>query len=186
MNERHMNPYVAGFLLGLVLLLTIFVTGRGLGASGATKNVVVAAVGAVAPQHAAANPFYAKLLGPGHEAPLKAWLVFEVLGVLIGAFVSGLVADRLRFVTERGPQVSVKRRLLFALARRRPLRRRGPARARLHERRGAERHGGPLRRRLRHDAGDLRQRVPLRVVHPLSLARREGGEVSRWARSFPT
>ena len=56
----------------------------------------------------------------------------------------------------------------------------------LHERRGAERHGGPLRRRLRHDDGDLRQRVPLRLVHPLSLARREGGEVRRWARSFPT
>ena len=45
MNERHMNPYLAGFLLGLVLLLTIFVTGRGLGASGATKSLVVAAVG---------------------------------------------------------------------------------------------------------------------------------------------
>lgn len=115
MNERHMNPYLAGFFLGLVLLLTIFVTGRGLGASGATKNVVVAAVGAVAPQHAAANPFYAKLLGPGHEAPLKGWLVFEVLGVLLGAFVSGLGADRLRFVTERGPKVSVKGRRLFAL-----------------------------------------------------------------------
>lgn len=114
MNEKHMNPYLAGVLLGLVLLLTIFVTGRGLGASGATKNVVVAAVGAVAPQHAAANPFYSKLLAPGHEAPLKGWLVFEVLGVLLGAFVSGLGADRLRFVTERGPRVSVKGRLLFA------------------------------------------------------------------------
>ncbi|MFN7988416.1 MAG: YeeE/YedE thiosulfate transporter family protein [Thermoanaerobaculia bacterium] len=114
MNEKHMNPYLAGFLLGLVLLLTIFVTGRGLGASGAVKNVVVAGVGAVAPQHAAANPFYSKLLAPGHEAPLKGWLVFEVLGVLLGAFVSGLTADRLKLVTERGPRVSVTGRLLFA------------------------------------------------------------------------
>jgi uncharacterized membrane protein YedE/YeeE len=113
-DKKHMNPYVAGFLLGLVLLLTIFVTGRGLGASGATKNVVVATVGAVAPQHAATSPFYSKLIGPGHESPLKGWLVFEVLGVLLGAFVSGLGADRLRFVTERGPRVSVKGRLLFA------------------------------------------------------------------------
>ena len=116
MNERHMNPYLAGFLLGLVLLLTIFVTGRGLGASGATKSLVVAAVGSAAPDHAAANPFYAKLVGPGHESPLKAWLVFEVLGVLLGAFVSGLGADRLKLVTERGPKVSVKGRLLFAVA----------------------------------------------------------------------
>ena len=58
----------------------------------------------MAPQHAAASPFYSKLLGPGHEAPLKGWLVFEVLGVLLGAFVSGLGADRLELVTERGPQ----------------------------------------------------------------------------------
>lgn len=113
-DSRPMNPYVAGFLLGLVLLLTIFVTGRGLGASGATKNVVVAAVGAAAPEHAAANPFYSKLIGPEHESPLKGWLVFEVLGVLLGAFVSGLGADRLKLVTERGPRVSVKARLFFA------------------------------------------------------------------------
>ncbi len=116
MNDRPMNPYLAGFLLGLVLLLTIFVTGRGLGASGATKSLVVATVGAVAPEHAATSPFYSKLVGPGHENPLKAWLVFEVLGVLIGAFVSGLSADRLKLVTEKGPRVSVRNRLLFAAA----------------------------------------------------------------------
>ena len=50
-----MNPYLAGFLLGLVLLAAIFITGRGLGASGAMKSVVVAAVGAAAPAHAAAR-----------------------------------------------------------------------------------------------------------------------------------
>ena len=70
-DDRPMNPYLAGFLLGLVLLLTIFVTGRGLGASGATKNVVVAAVDAVAPQHAAASPFYSKLLAAGTRGPAQ-------------------------------------------------------------------------------------------------------------------
>ncbi len=115
MNDRYMNPYLAGFLLGLVLLLTIFITGRGLGASGAVKDVVVAAVNAVAPAHAAASPFYSKYVGVGHESPLKAWLVFEVAGVLVGAFVSGLASDRLKLVTERGPRVSVKARLLWAV-----------------------------------------------------------------------
>lgn len=115
MNSKTMNPYLAGFFLGLVLLLTIFLTGRGLGASGASKNVVVAAVATVAPDHAAASPFYAKLLGPGHESPLKGWLVFEVAGVLVGAFVSGLVSDRLKLAVERGPRVGIRRRLLFAL-----------------------------------------------------------------------
>ena len=53
MQTRYMNPYFAGFLLGLVLLATIFITGRGLGASGALKNAVVASVELVAPDHAA-------------------------------------------------------------------------------------------------------------------------------------
>ena len=53
MNTKYMNPYLAGFFLGLVLLATIFITGRGLGASGAVKSVVVATVDAVAPAHAA-------------------------------------------------------------------------------------------------------------------------------------
>jgi hypothetical protein len=110
-----MNPYLAGFFLGLVLLAAIFVTGRGLGASGAVKSVVVAAVDGVAPSHAASSPFYSVYTGPGKENPLKSWLVFEVAGVVIGAFLSGLVADRLKVVTEAGPRVAPKLRWMFAV-----------------------------------------------------------------------
>lgn len=115
MRTRYMNPYLAGFLLGLVLLVTIFITGRGLGASGALKSVVVAAVDTASPDHANRSPFYSAYVGPGKSSPLKAWLVFEVLGVLIGAFISGAMADRLKLVTEAGPRVSRKRRWAFAL-----------------------------------------------------------------------
>lgn len=114
MQSRYMNPYLAGFLLGLVLLTTIFVTGRGLGASGAIKSVVIASVGTVAPEHARKAAFYAPYLGGQHESPLKAWLVFEVAGVILGAFISGLASNRLRFVTEAGPAVSRRRRWIFA------------------------------------------------------------------------
>lgn len=113
-STPYMNPYLAGVLLGLVLLATIFVTGRGLGASGAVKSLVVAAVADAAPEHAAKSPFYSTYLGPGKESPLKAWLVFEVAGLLIGAFVSGLVSDRLKLVTEAGPGVKNATRLAFA------------------------------------------------------------------------
>ena len=116
MSTRYLNPYLAGFLLGMVLLATIFVTGRGLGASGALKSVVVAAVHEVAPAHAESSSFYSHYVGPGKESPLKAWLVFEVAGVLIGAFLSGLVSDRLRIVTEAGPRVSPRARWAFAAA----------------------------------------------------------------------
>ena len=114
MNTKYMNPYLAGFLLGLVLLTSIFVTGRGLGASGAVKDVTITVVDAIAPIHAEQSPFYGAYVGEGKDNPLKSWLVFEVIGVLIGAFVSGLISNRLKIVTEAGPRVSSKRRWVFA------------------------------------------------------------------------
>lgn len=115
MKTRYMNPYLAGFLLGLVLLATIFITGRGLGASGALKDVVVASLGAAVPAHAAHSAFFGSYFGPDKEYPLKAWLVFEVVGVLLGAFLSGIVAGRLKVVTEAGPRVKTTSRWGWAV-----------------------------------------------------------------------
>ena len=114
MKTKYMNPYLAGFFLGLVLLATIFITGRGLGASGAIKSIVVATVDGVASTHAESSSFYGTYVGPGKDNPLKSWLVFEVVGVVIGGFISGLISDRLKIVTESGPNVSRNVRWLFA------------------------------------------------------------------------
>jgi uncharacterized protein len=115
MNTKYMNPYLAGFLLGLVLLAAIFVTGRGLGASGAIKDVVLTSVHAVAPSHAENSAFFGSYFGEGKESPMKSWLVFEVIGVLLGAFISGLVSDRLKVVTEAGLRVRPKLRWIMAI-----------------------------------------------------------------------
>ena len=114
MNTKYMNPYLAGFLLGLVLLVCIFITGRGLGASGAIKSLVVATVDGVAPAHARQSSFYGTYVGPGKESPLKTWLVFEIAGVLIGGFLSGLISNRLNIVTEGGHRIRSKLRWLLA------------------------------------------------------------------------
>lgn len=115
MKTNYMNPYLAGFFLGLVLLATIVITGRGLGASGALKSTVVAAVTSVAPHHAESSSFFSENLKSLHENPLKTWLVFEVIGVIIGGFLSGVVSDRLSLKIEGGPKVKNSFRLLFAL-----------------------------------------------------------------------
>lgn len=114
MQDRYMNPYQAGFLLGLVLLTTIFVTGRGLGASGVFKSVVVASVEAAAPEHAAHGAFYQSANRSGHS-PLKSWLVFEAMGLVLGAFLSGVISHRLTFATEHPPHVSRNVRWVAAL-----------------------------------------------------------------------
>lgn len=111
----YMNPYLAGIGLGLVLLAAFVVMGRGLGASGAFGSVTAVAVEAVAPEHAHGNTFYQDYLENGVGGnPLKAWLVFEVLGVLVGGFLSGALAGRLRTTVERGPRIGVRSRLLLA------------------------------------------------------------------------
>ena len=115
MKTKYMNPYLAGFLLGLVLLATIFITGRGLGASGALKGIVAGSVWAAAPAHAAAGEFY-RSARPDGKNPLMEWLVFEVAGVLIGAFVSGVISDRLTISVERPPHVRSQLRLTMAFA----------------------------------------------------------------------
>jgi uncharacterized membrane protein YedE/YeeE len=115
MNARYMNPYLAGFLLGLVLLSAIVISGRGLGASGAVKSAVVATIEAAAPAHAARAAFYKDYTAEHAGNPLKQWLVFEVIGVFIGGFLSGLVSNRLTWVTEKGPRIGSAARLAFAL-----------------------------------------------------------------------
>lgn len=110
----YASPYLAGVGIGLVLLLSFVLMGRGLGASGAFSSVVTAAVETAAPGHAAGNDFYARYLGDGTTSPLEDWLVFEIIGVVIGGLASATLAGRVRWTTERGPRISNSRRLVNA------------------------------------------------------------------------
>lgn len=111
--QPYWNPYVAGVGLGLVLLAAFVVMGRGLGASGAVASTITAGLDAVAPSHVANNPAFAEYLKEG-TSPLMDWLVFEVLGVFVGGFLSGTLAHRVKKTVEKGPNISTNGRLVFA------------------------------------------------------------------------
>jgi hypothetical protein len=113
MKSKYMNPYIAGTMLGIVLLLAMYLSGRGLGASGGLKYCVVSVVGAVIPSHAEESIYYSKYFVDGKK-PIKNWLVLEVLGVLVGGFISGAISKRLKFKIEKSPNISNARRLTFA------------------------------------------------------------------------
>jgi hypothetical protein len=109
----YMNPYLAGFLLGLLLLVTIYITGRGLGASGGVKSMVLLLVKTFTPGQWANGEYYHQYAS-NPDSPLKSWLFFEIVGVVIGAFFSGIISNRLGFKIDKGFRITNKTRLLMA------------------------------------------------------------------------
>lgn len=114
-SRRYFNPYLGGVLLGLVLLAANFISGRGLGASGAVKSVVASSIEAVDKNAVNTMPFMAEYAQAHGTNPMKSWLVFEMLGVIVGGFLSGAVAGRLKLKVEHSPKITSRRRLIFAL-----------------------------------------------------------------------
>ncbi len=109
------NPYMAGVVIGLVLLASFLVMGFGLGASGAITRLAVGAAHLVAPKTIEANAYFAQYVGPGKHV-LDDWLVFEVLGVFLGGVLGAYSAGRMRLAVERGPNASLRKRFALALA----------------------------------------------------------------------
>mgnify|MGYP000633908617 CR=1 FL=1 len=86
-----------------------------LGASGAMKSSVVTIVEKVAPTHAENNAYYSKFIKED-KSPMNSWLVFQSLGILFGAFISGSLSGRIRWRVQHSPKITSRRRLVFALA----------------------------------------------------------------------
>jgi uncharacterized protein len=112
--KGYWNPYVAGIALGLVLLLTFYLMGTGLGASGAVARTSAVIAHGVAPTAVEHNPYYKGFYKPGGKYPLVNWMVIEVLGVFIGGLIAVLTAHRFRPGVGRGPTASVGLRLGMA------------------------------------------------------------------------
>jgi len=124
--QPYWNSYKAGVALGLVLLAAFVVTGRGLGASGAVTRMAAYSIqkaeaslngGTRAEENTIAkhNTYTGQYLkGPGD--PLDDFLVYMFVGVIVGGFLSGLLARRLGFEVVHGPHSYVGRRLALAAA----------------------------------------------------------------------
>ncbi|OFY49155.1 MAG: hypothetical protein A2W85_17055 [Bacteroidetes bacterium GWF2_41_31] len=113
-RPKYINPYFGGVLLGLVLLITFYITGRGLGASGAVKSAVVTTVDKVAPDHAEQNTYMKAFITDDHS-PMFNWLVFESFGIFIGGLLSGALFGRIKKLRiEKSPSITNKTRLFAA------------------------------------------------------------------------
>lgn len=59
----YVHPYLGGMFLGIVLFLATFLTGNGLGSSGATSRLAVFVEDLVAPTHVDNTPYLLKMAG---------------------------------------------------------------------------------------------------------------------------
>jgi uncharacterized membrane protein YedE/YeeE len=116
-NElKYINPYLGGILLGLLVLLTVYITGRGLGASGAVKDAVVTTAKVITPTKAKENTYMGPSITDNGHTPLYSWLVFESIGMFIGGLLSGVIFGRVKkFRVEHSPKITSKTRMITAL-----------------------------------------------------------------------
>jgi hypothetical protein len=110
------NPYLAGFVLGLVLLASFVLTGRGLGASGTFKHVGAAALHAVSPTWTEENPNVGAFFADPRRSSMDDWIVWLTVGSAIGGGIGAFTARRFRVETVRGPRARVENRWVLAVA----------------------------------------------------------------------
>lgn len=108
------NPYFSGFILGVVLFSAYALTHSGLGASGAMSRIQVAIIKVISQLHVDKVGTFA-LMGAGDINPLDHVSVFLLIGTFAGGMISAWYNGRLKFEIFKGPLISNKQRLIFAL-----------------------------------------------------------------------
>ena len=113
-RPHYINPYLGGVLLGLLVLLTVYITGRGLGASGAVKSAVVTTADVINKEKAASNSYISRFISDD-TSPMNNWLVYETFGLLLGGLLSGIIFGRIKKPRiEHGPGITGKSRLILS------------------------------------------------------------------------
>ena len=113
--RRRWPPVLAGVLIGFSMLLAWVVSGRGIGASGALTRIVATLQHLVMPQLTERSEYFAPYFANGAN-PLDDYLIYMMVGLLLGAFVAALSCGDLRLEVQRGPRSSVATRLAGAVA----------------------------------------------------------------------
>jgi uncharacterized membrane protein YedE/YeeE len=112
-ERKHWNPVLAGIGVGIIMLLTYYTAGRGFGTTGGLTRLALALQNWLMPDLTAQSEYFAKYLAGGNL--LDAYLVFMLVGIVVGAFVAAAFGNDLRLEILRGPRISVGKRLVYAL-----------------------------------------------------------------------
>lgn len=105
------SPYAAGVGLGLVVLVAFLFLGHGVGASGLFSRLGANTVALVSPDLIWSNSYWGPTLAKGIA---DYWLLWLVLGMAIGGFVSAFLAGHIKPGIDRGTLISPSTRILLA------------------------------------------------------------------------
>lgn len=114
MKKKLWNPIFGGIMIGIAMLLTFFVAGRGLGVSGALTDFAVSIQNIVAPSVNQSSQYFSNYYSDGAN-PLNDYLVFMAVGIIIGSALAGFVSKDMKFEVLKGPNISNRGRLIYAL-----------------------------------------------------------------------
>lgn len=114
MKKQLWNPVFGGIMIGIAMLLTFFIAGRGLGVSGALTDFAVSIQNIFAPAVNQSSKYFANYYYDGAN-PLNDYLVFMAIGIVIGSFFAGIVSNDMKFEVLKGPNISNRGRLVYAL-----------------------------------------------------------------------
>jgi uncharacterized membrane protein YedE/YeeE len=106
----YLNPYLAGTLLGVVLFLSFYFTGGGLGASAALSHIQTGILDWMAPAHVDRTAYFAEMAGGSRNT----W-DYSGVYILVGALAGGLFNRRVKLELRKGPNITASTRVVFAL-----------------------------------------------------------------------
>jgi uncharacterized membrane protein YedE/YeeE len=111
-ENRFWSPYVAGAGLGLTLLATFVFVGWGLGASSAFSLLTAVGMDKLTPDYARNLEYFSQYLNV--KAPLMNWMLFEILGLFLGALAASVLSGNFRLKFDRASGMKSGTRLLAA------------------------------------------------------------------------
>jgi len=110
-RKAYINPYVAGVLLGLVLLSSFVIAGRGIGASGAASQTLAHAFDSLG----LTNTYLQQQ--KSNNSIWQTWIIVEVIGMFLGGWLSASLGGRYKKEVACGDSGGNRqRRLIFAMA----------------------------------------------------------------------
>ena len=111
-KDSFWSPYIAGAGLGLTLLATFVIVGWGLGASSAFSLVTGVGLEKLSPAYAHKLTYFSQYLNV--EAPLLNWVLFEIMGLFLGALAGSLLAGNFKLRFDKPEHMSTGTRLFTA------------------------------------------------------------------------